>query len=107
MFVQQSSEPGQILARLVVGQEENQKRMEQQDKCMERQERCLKASIDKQAECVVLLKVQMIQQSSAFCEAINQQGQKIDLMCNVFTGCFNQLYSGIGVKAPDFQMLQL
>ena len=28
-------------------------------------------------------------------------------MCNVFIGCFNQLYSAIGVKAPDFQMLQL
>ena len=28
-------------------------------------------------------------------------------MCNVFTGCFNQLYSAIGVKAPDFQTLQL
>ena len=49
----------------------------------------------------------MSQQSSAFCEAINQQGQKIDRMCNVFIGCFNQLYSTIGVKAPDFQMLQL
>jgi hypothetical protein len=62
----------------------------------------LKASIDKQAESVVLLKEQMSQQSSAFCEAINHQGQKIDLMCNVFTGCFNQLYSAIGVKAPNF-----
>jgi hypothetical protein len=49
MSIQQPSELGQILARLVVGQEENQKRME-------RQERCLKASIDKQAESVVLLK---------------------------------------------------
>jgi len=39
---------------------------------MEQQERCLKASIDKQAESVVLLKEQMSQQSSAFCEAINQ-----------------------------------
>ena len=29
-------------------------------------------------------------------------------MCNVFTGCFNQLYSATtGVKAPDFQTLQL
>ena len=28
-------------------------------------------------------------------------------MCNVFTGCFNQLYSVTGVKAPDFQTLQL
>ena len=69
---------------------------------MERQERCFKASIDKQAESMVLLKEQMSQQSSAFCEAINLQGQKIDLMCNVFIGCFNQLYSAIGVKAPDF-----
>jgi len=49
----------------------------------------------------------MSQQSSTFCEAINQQGQKIDLMYNVFTSCFNQLYSATGVKAPDFQMLQL
>jgi len=62
----------------------------------------LKASIDKEAESVVLLKEQMSQQSSAFCKAINQQGQKIDLMCNVLTGCFNQLYSATGVKAPDF-----
>ena len=62
----------------------------------------MKASIDKQVETVVLLKEQMSQQSSAFCEEINQQGQKIDLMCNVFTGCFNQLYSAIGVKALDF-----
>ena len=68
---------------------------------MERQERCLKASIDKQAESVVLLKEQMSQQSPTFCEAINQQVQKINMMCNVFTGCFNQLYSAIGVKAPD------
>ena len=52
--VQQPS--GQILARIVVSQEENQKHMERQDKCMERQERCLKANIDKQAEGVVLLK---------------------------------------------------
>ena len=29
------------------------------------------------------------------------------MMCNVFTGCFNQLYSAIGVNAPDFQTLQL
>jgi hypothetical protein len=65
--IQQTSELGQILARLVVSQKENQKRME-------RQERCLKASIDKQVESVVLLKEQMRQQSSAFCEAINQQG---------------------------------
>ena len=28
-------------------------------------------------------------------------------MCNVFTGCFNQLYGAIGVKAPNFQTLQL
>ena len=41
--IHQPSELGQILARLVIGQEKNQKRME-------RQERCLKASIDKQAE---------------------------------------------------------
>ena len=41
---------------------------------MEQQERCLKASINKQAESVVLLKEQMSQESSAFCEAINQQG---------------------------------
>ena len=74
---------------------------------MEQQERCLKASIDKQAESVVLLKEQMSKQSSAFDEAINQQGQKIDLMCNMFTDCFNQLYSAIGVKAPDFHTLQL
>jgi hypothetical protein len=47
--VQQPSKLGQILARLVVSQEENQKHME-------RQERCLKASIDKQVESVVLLK---------------------------------------------------
>ena len=47
--VQQPSELGQILARLVIGQEKNQKHMEQQ-------ERCLKASIDKQAKSVVLLK---------------------------------------------------
>jgi hypothetical protein len=59
-------------------------------------------SIDKQAESVVLLKEQMSQQSSDFSEAINQQGQKINMMCNVFTGCFNKLYSSIGVKAPDF-----
>jgi hypothetical protein len=65
--IQQTSELGQILARLVVSQKENQKHME-------RQERCLKASIDKQVESVVLLKEQMRQQSSAFCEAINQQG---------------------------------
>jgi hypothetical protein len=64
-------------------------------------------SIDKQAESVVLLKEQMSQQSSDFSEAINQQGQKINMMCNVFTGCFNKLYSSIGVKAPDFQTLQL
>ena len=69
---------------------------------MEQQERCLKASIDKKMESVVLLKEQMSQQSSTFCVAINQQGQKIDLMYNVFTDCFNQLYSAIGVKAPDF-----
>ena len=69
---------------------------------MEWQERCLKASIDKQAESVVLLKEQMSQQSSAFSEAINQQGQKIELMCNVFTCCFNQLYNATGVKAPNF-----
>ena len=74
---------------------------------MEQQERCLKASIDKQVESVVLLKEQMSQRSSAFCETINQQGQKINMMCNVFTGCFNQLYSAIEVKAPDFQRLQL
>ena len=74
---------------------------------MEQQERCLKASIDKQEESVVLLEEQMSQQSSTFCEAINQQGQKIDLMCNVFTGRFNQLYSTTGVKAPNFQTLQL
>ena len=66
---------------------------------MERQERCLKASIDKQVKSVILLKEWMSQQSSTFCEAINQHGQKIDLMCNVFTGCFNQLYRSIGVKA--------
>ena len=76
--------------------------MERQDKHMEWLERCLKASIDKLAESVVLLKEQMCQQSSAFCEAINQQGQKINMMCNVFTGCFNQLYSATGVKASDF-----
>ena len=69
---------------------------------MEQQERCLKASIDKQAESVVLLKEQMSQQSSAFCEGINQQGQKINMMCNVFTGWFNQLYSATRVKAPNF-----
>ena len=62
----------------------------------------MKASIDKQAESVALLKEQMSQQSSTFCEAINQQGQEIDLMCNVLTGCFNQLYSAIGVKDPNF-----
>ena len=28
-------------------------------------------------------------------------------MCNVFTGCFNQLYSATRVKALDFQTLQL
>ena len=28
-------------------------------------------------------------------------------MCNVFIGCFNQLYSATRVKAPDFQTLQL
>ena len=28
-------------------------------------------------------------------------------MCNVCNGCFNQLYSAIGVKAPNIQMLQL
>ena len=49
----------------------------------------------------------MSQQSFAFCEAINQHGQKIDLMCNVFTSCFNQLYSATGVKALDFQTFQL
>ena len=38
--IQQPSELGQILARLVVSQEENQKHMEQK-------ERCLKVSIDK------------------------------------------------------------
>ena len=70
--IKQPLKLGQILARLVVGQEENQKCMERQDKHMERQERCLKASIDKQAESLVLLKEQMSQQSSAFCEAINQ-----------------------------------
>ena len=69
---------------------------------MEWQERCLKASIDKQEESVVLLKEQMSQQSFTFCEAINQQGQKINMMCNVFTGCFNQLYSARGIKALDF-----
>ena len=69
---------------------------------MEWPERCLKASIDKQAESVILLKEQMSQQSSAFCEAINQQGQKLNMMCTVFTDCFNQLYSATGVKAPDF-----
>jgi hypothetical protein len=42
---QQPSELGRILDRLVIGQE--------------RQERCLTASIDKQAESVVLLKEQM------------------------------------------------
>ena len=52
MSIQQPLELGQILARLVVSQEENHK-------WMERQERCLKASIDKQAESVVLLKEQM------------------------------------------------
>ena len=78
------------------------KRMERQDNYMEGQERCLKASIDKQVKSVILLKEWMSQQSSTFCEAINQQGQKIDLMCIVFIGCFNQLYSATGVKAPDF-----
>ena len=29
------------------------------------------------------------------------------MMCNVFTGCFNQMYSATGVKASDFQTLQL
>ena len=28
-------------------------------------------------------------------------------MCNVFTSCFNQLYSATGVKALDFQTLHL
>jgi uncharacterized membrane-anchored protein YhcB (DUF1043 family) len=42
MPVQQLSELGQILARLVAGQEENQKRIE-------RQERHLKSSLDKKA----------------------------------------------------------
>ena len=47
--VRQLLELGRILARLVVSQEENQKHMKQE-------ERCLKASIDKEAESVVLLK---------------------------------------------------
>ena len=47
--VQQPSELGLIIARLVIGQEESQKHMEWQ-------ERCLKESIDKQAESVVLRK---------------------------------------------------
>ena len=29
------------------------------------------------------------------------------MMCNMFTGCFNQLYSATMVKALDFQTLQL
>ena len=29
------------------------------------------------------------------------------MMCNVITGCFNQLYSATGVKALDFQTLLL
>ena len=74
---------------------------------MNRQERHLKASMDKRARSVVLLKEQISQQSSAFCETINQQGQKINMMCNVFIGCFNQLYSATGANAPDFQTLQL
>ena len=28
-------------------------------------------------------------------------------MCSVFTGCHSELYSATGVKAPDFQTLQL
>ena len=67
----------------------------------------MKACIDKQAESVVLLKEQRSQQSSAFCEAINQQRQKINPMCNVFTDCLGELYNATVVHVPNFQTLQL